>query len=158
MISQLEVIQIKIITHQNPPCLCQSIQHGNSLITCMWAWLHSIHNVFLKLWLLIFSFTHQKNPDSLNIIYTLWKVFRCPRYHATLPSEFQKPYTPCMSAHFSFVNVKCISNNSSIEQNITTLTKAYKWKQNWKLPLYQLIILSLTLSWLQVHYPNNNTT
>jgi hypothetical protein len=103
MISQLEVIQIKTITQQNPPCLCQSIQHGNSLNTRIWAWLHSIHNVFSKLWLLIFSFTHKKNPDSLNIIYTLWKVFRCPRYHATLPSEFQKPYTPYMSEHFSYL-------------------------------------------------------
>jgi len=115
---------------ENPPCLYQSIQHGNSLNTCMWVWPHCIHNVFSKLWLLIFSFTHQKNSDSLNIIYTLWKVFQCPRYHAALPSEFQKPYTPSMSVQSSFVNVKCVSNNSSTQQNRNTPTNAHKRKQN----------------------------
>jgi len=115
----------------------------------MWTWPHCIHNVFSKLWLLMFSFTHQKNSDSLNITYTLWKVFQCPRYHAALPSEFQKPYTPCMSVHSSFVNVKCVSNNSSTQQNRTTPTNAHKWKQNWKVttvPAHYTITHSITVT------------
>ena len=136
MISQLEVKQIKTITQKNPPCLCQSIRHGNSVNTHTWAWMHCIHNVFSKLWLLTFSFNYQKNPNSLNIIYTSWKVFWWPRYHASIVTaalsfELQKPYTPCMSAHSSFVNTESISNNSSTQQNITTPTKIFKWEQKW---------------------------
>jgi hypothetical protein len=136
MISQLEVTQMQTITEPNLPCLRQSIRHGNSVNIPMWALLHCTHNVFSKLWLLTF-FVHSSEKSTLPQTYlyildsvsTTWISCQCSTA-AALPFELQKPYTTSTSAHSSFVHVKCISNNSSSQQNTTTPTKTYKWKQN----------------------------